>query len=217
MPHALQGRLVRLEPLAWDHFAPLLYAARDPELWSYTVYGKLSEPEQLKTFMAQALDAQAKGTDLPFVIAQARTNRIVGCTRLRGICRKNMHLEIGGTWLDSDFHRSGINLEAKYLLLRHAFEHLGMLRVQFKTDARNLRSQASLEKLGAVREGILRRNLIMPDGLVRDTLLYSILDTEWNVVRQGLEARLENRTRQVRTESGITETTSSIIRTDWAA
>jgi RimJ/RimL family protein N-acetyltransferase len=131
------------------------------------------------------------GTDLPFAVIDKASGRIIGSTRFRDICMKHMKLEIGGTWYAPEYQRSGINLESKYLLLRHAFETFGILRVQFKTDIRNAASRRSLEKMGAVQEGILRRSAIMPDGVIRDTAIYSILDTEWDGVKQGIECRLQ--------------------------
>ncbi len=187
----LQGRLIRLEPLGEQHIEDLLFAARDESLWQFMFYGNLAEREAMQTFIASALRLQAAGTDLPFAVIEQKTQQAIGSTRLRDICLKHFKLEIGATWYDSAYQRTGVNLESKYLLLRHAFETLGMLRVQFKTDIRNLRSQQSLEKLGAVREGVMRRSAIMPDGVIRDTVLYSILDTEWGIVKQRLAMRLQ--------------------------
>ncbi|MEN9500986.1 MAG: hypothetical protein RI964_271 [Pseudomonadota bacterium] len=186
----LHGQVIRLEPLTEWHMPDLLHAARDESLWQYMFYGNLAEPAHLETFITNAIRLREAGTDLPFAVVNQASGRAIGCTRFRDICHKHLKLEIGGTWYDSDFHRTGVNLECKYLLLRYAFETAGMLRVQFKTDIRNTRSQQSLEKLGATREGILRRSAIMPDGVIRDTAIYSILDTEWQHVKQRLEARL---------------------------
>jgi RimJ/RimL family protein N-acetyltransferase len=169
----------------------LLHAARDESLWTHLFYGNLAQAEHLETFIQHAIQRREAGTDLPFAVIHKATGQAIGCTRLRNICMQHLKLEIGGTWYDSGFHRTGVNLEGKYLLLRHAFENIGVLRVQFTTDNRNLRSQTSLEKMGAVREGVLRRHAIMPDGVIRDTLVYSILDTEWGTVKQGIETRIE--------------------------
>ncbi len=189
-PLTLEGRLVRLEPLTEWHMPDLLHAARDESLWRYMFYGNLADPADLEAFITNALRLREAGTDLPFAVVHQHTNQAIGCSRLRDICHKHRKLEIGGTWYDSAYHRSGVNLECKYLLLRHAFECLNMVRVQFKTDIRNERSQQSLEKLGATREGVLRRSAIMPDGVIRDTALYSILDHEWAAVKMQLEQRL---------------------------
>lgn len=186
----LHGNIIILKPLRLSHVPALLHAARDPQLWRHTLYGDLSRPDNMAEFVTQALHRRESGSDAPFSVIHKKSGRIIGCTRYRDISMQYFKLEIGGTWFDRDYHRSGANLESKYLLLRHAFETLGMLRVQFTTDSRNEGSQKSLEKLGAVCEGRLRKHAIMPDGIVRDTLIYSILDTEWNTVKQSIAARL---------------------------
>jgi RimJ/RimL family protein N-acetyltransferase len=169
----------------------LLIAARDESLWRYMFYGNLAEPRHMQAFIHNALQLKAAGSDVPFAVIEQCSGQAIGSTRLRDMCMKHLKLEIGGTWYAPDYHRSGVNLECKYLLLRYAFETLGMLRVQFKTDIRNQASRTSLEKLGASLEGVLRRSAIMPDGVIRDTAIYSILDTEWGVVKQSLEQRLQ--------------------------
>ena len=191
-PVTLEGKLIRLEPLTKWHAPDLLKAARDESIWKYMFYGNLAEPQYMNQFISKAISLRDAGTDLPFAVIHKSTDRAIGCTRFRDICLKHFKLEIGGTWYASEHQRSGVNLESKYLLMRHAFETFGILRVQFKTDIRNLRSRQSLEKMGAVPEGVLRRSAIMPDGVIRDTLIYSILDTEWGTVKQGLECRMEH-------------------------
>ncbi|MGB5600541.1 MAG: GNAT family protein [Thiothrix litoralis] len=190
-PVILEGRFINLEPLTEQHIPDLLYAARDERLWHYMFYGNLAEREPMEAFIHNAIRLREAGTDLPFAVIHKATGRAIGSTRFRDICLKHMKLEIGGTWYETEHQRSGVNLESKYLLMRHAFETFGTLRVQFKTDIRNERSRQSLEKLGAVQEGVLRRSAIMPDGLIRDTAVYSILDTEWGMVKQRLEARMQ--------------------------
>jgi len=190
-PVILEGRLIRLEPLTANHIPDLLHAARDERIWQYMFYGNLAEREPMEAFISNAIRQRDLGTDLPFAVIHNATGNAIGSTRFRDICLKHMKLEIGGTWYASEYQRSGVNLECKYLLMRHAFETFGTLRVQFKTDIRNTRSRQSLEKLGAVQEGVLRRSAIMPDGLVRDTAVYSILDTEWGMVKQKLEMRMQ--------------------------
>lgn len=189
-PVTLTGHLVHLEPLSDHHIPDLLEAARDERIWQYMFYGNLAEPEHMENFIANAIRQRDLGSDLPFAVIHRASGKAIGSTRFRDICLKHMKLEIGGTWYATEYQRSGVNLECKYLLMRHAFETFGILRVQFKTDIRNARSRQSLEKLGATQEGVLRRSAIMPDGLIRDTAIYSILDTEWGMVRQGLEHRL---------------------------
>lgn len=190
-PVTLEGKLIRLEPLTKWHAPELLKAARDENLWKYMFYGNLADPQHMNTFISNAIRLRDAGTDLPFAVIHKASDQAIGCTRFRDICSKHLKLEIGGTWYATDYQRSGVNLESKYLLLRHAFETLGMLRVQFKTDIRNSKSRQSLEKLGAVAEGVLRRSAIMPDGVIRDTLIYSILDSEWGSVKQRLEQRMQ--------------------------
>lgn len=194
-PVTLEGRLIRLEPLNEWHFAELYQAARfDASIWQYMFYGDMSEPNHMEAFIGNAIRLREGGTDQPFAVIDKTTSRAIGSTRYRDICMKHMKLEIGATWYAPQYQRTGVNLESKYLLLRHAFETFGILRVQFKTDVRNAPSRQSLEKMGAVQEGVLRRSAIMPDGVIRDTAIYSILDTEWGTVKQGLEARLERHT-----------------------
>lgn len=190
-PVTLHGHLVTLEPLGEHHIPDLLSAAQDERLWQYMFYGNLAEREPMEAFIRNAIRLRDAGVDLPFAVIHKASGRVIGSTRFRDICMKHMKLEIGGTWYATEYQRSGVNLESKYLLLRHAFETFGILRAQFKTDIRNARSRQSLEKMGAVQEGILRRSAIMPDGVIRDTAIYSILDTEWGVVKQGLEARMQ--------------------------
>ena len=190
-PVTLEGRLVRLEPLSEAHLPELFYAARNEHIWKYMFYGDMREQAQMEAFVTQAIRLREAGTDLPFAVIDKASGRTIGSTRFRDICMKHMKLEIGGTWYAPEYQRSGVNLESKYLLLRHAFETFGILRVQFKTDIRNARSRQSLEKMGATQEGILRRSAIMPDGVIRDTAIYSILDTEWGMVKQGIETRLQ--------------------------
>ena len=188
---SLCGLKIRLEPLSLKHMPDLLIAARDESLWRYMFYGNLAEPRHMQAFIHNALKLKAAGSDVAFAVIEQQSGHAIGSTRLRDMCMKHLKLEIGGTWYTPDYHRSGVNLECKYLLLRYAFETLGMLRVQFKTDIRNQASRTSLEKLGASLEGVLRRSAIMPDGVIRDTAIYSILDTEWGVVKQSLEQRLQ--------------------------
>ncbi|WP_020396827.1 GNAT family N-acetyltransferase [Thiolinea disciformis] len=187
----LYGSLVRLEPLSLQHMPDLLQAAQHESLWRYMFYGNLAEPHYMQAFIVSALQLKAAGSDMPFAVIEVNTGRAIGSTRFRDICMKHLKLEIGGTWYAPDYHRTGVNLECKYLLLRYAFESLGMLRVQFKTDVRNQASRQSLEKLGASLEGILRRSAVMPDGVIRDTAVYSILDTEWGELEGRLRERLQ--------------------------
>ena len=185
-PVTLSGRLVRLEPIDVRHAADLAQAA-SPELFTYHF-----PPPSLSAegFRAQIEHLRKLPNWLPFAIVLAATGRAVGVTCYLDIRAKDRGLEIGFTWLAKDHHGSLINPECKYLLLRHAFDGLGALRAQLKTDSRNVQSQRAIEKLGAVREGTLRKQMVMPDGYVRDTVMYSITNDEWPRVRELLIARL---------------------------
>jgi RimJ/RimL family protein N-acetyltransferase len=136
------------------------------------------------------LSRQAQGTDLPFAVIHLQAGCAIGATRYMEIRPKDLALEIGGTWYAPAYQRTAVNTECKYLLLRHAFEEWGCVRVQFKTDLLNERSQRAIERLGAVREGVLRHHMITPEGRLRDSVYYSILDSEWPAVKARLEAFL---------------------------
>ena len=190
-PITLTGRLVRLEPLTAEH-APDLFAAvtADPSIWRWRTFPAPDTLDDMRRQIAEALEAQSRGAVVAFAQVALATGRAVGSTTYMSISRKDRGLEIGNTWLGKPWQRTGINTEAKYLLLRHAFEVLGAVRVQLKTDGRNLQSQAAIERLGAVREGVLRKHMLLYDGFLRDTVVYSILDDEWPAVKARLEARL---------------------------
>jgi RimJ/RimL family protein N-acetyltransferase len=141
-------------------------------------------------FVERLLAYQAAGEALPFAVIDRETGRAIGCTRYMDIRTRNRGLEIGGTWYGRAYRRTGVNTECKYLLLRHAFEVYGCIRVQLKCDLRNEPSQRAIERLGATREGILRNHVIRPDGTIRSSVMYSITDAEWPGVRARLEALL---------------------------
>ncbi len=186
-PLTLTGRHVRLEPLAEAHVPDLTAVGLDPDIWRYMLYGDIDSEAKMLGFVRDLLARQARGTDLPFAVVDQASGRAVGCTRYLEIRPHDRGLEIGGTWYGAAYRRTAVNTESKYLLLRHAFETLGCIRVQFKTDLRNERSQRAIERLGAIKEGILRNHMITPDGTIRDSVYYSILDREW----PGVKARLE--------------------------
>jgi RimJ/RimL family protein N-acetyltransferase len=185
-PVTLEGRIVRLEPLDAVH-AEALAEAASPELFAYHF-----PPEELTAagFAGQIEGLRQAPNMLPFAQVLRETGRAVGITSYLDIQPHNRALEIGFTWLGKAWQGTAVNPEAKLLLLRHAFETLGALRVQLKTDARNAQSQAALAKLGAVREGVLRKQMTLPDGHQRDTVMFSITDDEWPEVRRRIEARL---------------------------
>lgn len=192
-PVTLTGNFVRLEPLSLDHLADLTAAGSDPELWQFMRYGLVTDQDRMRDFIAYLLDHQARGTDLPFATIHIPSAKAVGMTRFMDIQPENRALEIGGTWITPAYQRTVVNTEAKYLMLRYAFEVLGCVRVQIKTDLRNTQSQRAIERLGAVREGVLREHMLLPDGTLRSSVYYSILAAEWPAVRQRLLELLEHK------------------------
>jgi RimJ/RimL family protein N-acetyltransferase len=183
----LEGERVTLEPLREDHAEALLTAAADGALWTSKVT-IVPDADTVQQYITSALALQARGTARPFVTVVQ--GRVVGSTRFWNIDTANRKLEIGGTWLAASWQRSFVNTEAKYIMLRHAFEALGCVRVQFTTDELNTRSRDAILRLGAKLEGCLRNERIMPDGRIRNSLHFSILDSEWPDVKARLLARL---------------------------
>ncbi|MCS6772953.1 MAG: GNAT family protein [Anaerolineae bacterium] len=189
-PVELHGRTVCLKPLQLAHAEPLWTYADDPDIWRYMPYGTVDTLDKLVALIQDLLSRQARGTDLCFTVFYLPTGEPIGMTRYLSIERAHRNLEIGGTWYGRPFRSTLVNRECKYLLLRYAFETLGCVRVQLKADLRNERSQRAIERLGAVREGVLRKHMIMPDGYTRSSVIYSILDEEWPMVKARLEADL---------------------------
>ena len=188
-PLTLEGTYVRLEPLSFAHHDALLEAASDGELWTlpYTIVpGK----ETIAEYIRNALQGQQQGREQPFAIVDKQRDAIVGSTRYTEIVKAHRKLEIGYTWLARRAQRTPINTEAKYLLLRHAFEDLGCVRVELITDILNERSRAAILRTGATQEGILRNHMIMPNGRCRDSVCFSIIEAEWPGVKERLLARL---------------------------
>lgn len=190
-PVTLTGQVVRLEPLTIEHTADLTLAGQDESIWQYMLYGSIHTHDQIRAWIQDLLDRQKAGTDLPFAVVLLKTGRAIGATRYLEIRPEHRGLEIGGTWYAVDYQRTPVNTECKYLLLKHAFEALGCIRVQFKTDLRNERSQRALYRIGAIKEGILRNHMIMPDGTFRDSVYYSILASEWPKVKTRLEEMMK--------------------------
>lgn len=188
-PVVLEGRHVRLEPLE-PHHAPDLAAAVAPEIWRYLDGPPPLSEADVAAFIDEALAVAADGSQIPFATVHRASGRAVGSTRFMDIRPAHRALEIGWTWLGKPWQRTAANTEAKRLMLGHAFEHLGAVRVCLKTDARNVQSQQAIARLGAVHEGVLRRHMILWDGTIRDTVYYSILDHEWPAVKARLETRL---------------------------
>lgn len=190
-PVLLTGSIVRLEPLSEAHVPDLAVVGQDESIWQFLPYGNVNTEAKMSEHVKMLLARAAQGTDLPFAVVLLESNRPIGCSRYLEIREEHRALEIGGTWYGRDNQRSGVNTECKYLLIKHAFETLGCIRVQFKTDARNQRSQISLERIGAVKEGTLRQQMITADGQVRDSIYYSIIESEWPSVKANLEEKLE--------------------------
>jgi RimJ/RimL family protein N-acetyltransferase len=186
----LAGRRVTLEPLVQRHAAALEKAGREPEVWRWMPVDG-SRPEVFAHAFAQALELAERGDSGPFAVVV--DGEPVGSTRYLALRPEHRGLEIGYTWYRRDLWGSGVNVEAKLLLLEHAFERLGCLRVEFKTDARNERSRAALAALPARFEGVFRKHMVVRDGDLRDSAYYSIVDDEWPEVRANLEARLRAR------------------------
>lgn len=192
LPVTLEGAHVRLEPLTLDHLGDLAEVALDPELWRWTV-ADVHSRELLRDYVETAIRWQRDGAALPFATVARSVGKAIGSTRYANIDRANRRLEIGWTWLGRDWQRTACNTEAKYLMLRHAFETLGCVRVEFKTDALNSKSRAALERIGATQEGIFRQHMVCETGRLRDSVYYSIIDREWPDVKQRLERRLAKR------------------------
>jgi len=190
-PVILTGRYVRLEPLSESHIPDLAVAGNDENIWRYMLYGTIRTEADMRGWVEDILNRQRRGTDLPFAVIHLGSRKAIGATRYLDIRPEHRSLEIGGTWYAAAHQRTAVNTECKYLLLRHAFEMLGCIRVQFKTDQRNERSQRALERIGAVWEGILRNHMILEDGTSRHSVYYSIIASEWPAVKARLEAYLQ--------------------------
>ncbi|HEX9385141.1 MAG TPA: GNAT family protein [Anaerolineales bacterium] len=186
-PVILNGQHVRLEPMTEGHIPGLAEIGVGQTFWDFMLYGNINTIDDMRNWVRDILSRAEKGTDLPFVAIHLASGRVAGATRYLNIMPKDRGLEIGGTWYGLEFQRTPVNTECKYLLLRHAFETLGCIRVQLKTDLRNERSQKAIERIGAVKEGVLRNHMILPNGRIRDSVFYSILDTEWPEVKKKLE------------------------------
>ena len=189
-PVTLTGQHVRLEPMTEVHIPALAEIGAGQAFWDFMVYGRMETQEDMGGWVREILGRAEKGTDLPFVAVHLASGRVAGATRYLNIMPNDRGLEVGGTWYGTEFQRTAVNTECKYLLLKHAFETLGCIRVQLKTDLRNERSQKAIERIGAVKEGVLRNHMILPDGRIRHSVFYSILDTEWPEVKKILEEML---------------------------
>jgi RimJ/RimL family protein N-acetyltransferase len=185
-PVTLTGRFVRLEPLSEEHVPGLAAIGLEDDIWRFMPYGQMRTDDDIRNWVRLMLSLRGQGADMPFAVIDLASNCVAGCTRYLEIRPAHRGLEIGGTWYGAAYRRTRVNTESKYLLLEHAFERLGCVRVQIKTDSRNERSQRAIERLGAKKEGVLRKQMVLPDGHIRDSVYYSILDSEWPAVKARL-------------------------------
>jgi len=189
-PVTLEGQDIRLEPLSIHHHAQLCEVGLDDELWRW-IPQAVGTPHEMRAYIETALQWQAAGTALPFATIERATGRAIGSTRFGNIDRANRHVEIGWTWLGKKWQRTAANTEAKYLMLRHAFDTWRCLRVEFKTDSLNERSRAALLRIGAKEEGIFRNHVITWTGRIRHSVYYSIIDSEWPAAKAQLQRKLQ--------------------------
>jgi N-acetyltransferase len=190
-PVTLEGRHARLEPLTKAHLLGLAEVGLDEELWRW-IPTPVRTVEEMEAYIQTALEEQTRGVSLPFAIVEKATGKAIGSTRYGSIERTHHRVEIGWTWVARPWQRTAINTEAKYLLLRHAFETLGCLRVELKTDSLNERSRAAILRIGAREEGTFRNHMITASGRVRHTVYFSIVDSEWPEAQKRLEAMLNS-------------------------
>ena len=186
-PVQLQGETVRLEPLSQEHAQGLFNRGQDRDDWQFLPRPCFVDLADTRHWIAEAIE---DSNQVPFAIVELTKNRVVGSTRYLNIRHEHRSLEIGWTWLGKDWQRTPVNTEVKQLLLTHAFERLRCIRVEFKTDARNTRSQRALERIGAVREGVLRNHMIVQGDYLRDSVYFSVLESEWPEVKDRLATLL---------------------------
>ena len=185
----LTGNVVRLEPLTIEHHAGLCEVGLDPELWRWTT-AQVRTPEDMRKYIETALLWREQGTAIPFATIEETSGRIVGSTRFMNIDAANRRGEIGSTWIARPWQRTSVNTEAKLLMLQHAFETLGFLRVELKTDSLNERSRNAILRIGAKEEGTFRNHMVCEDGRIRHSVYYSIIDSEWPCVKAALRLKL---------------------------
>jgi RimJ/RimL family protein N-acetyltransferase len=188
-PVTLEGRYIRLVPLRAEHVSAFIAIGLGHDIFRWFPWA-VETPAEMRAFIAYLLDAQAKGVAVPFTTVEKASGAIVGSTSFLAIDRANHRLEIGATWLGVPWQRSACNTEAKLVQLRHCFEDLGCVRVEFKTDGFNQRSRAALKRIGAVEEGTFRQHMVCPGGRLRDSVYFSVIDSEWPQVQQRLSQLL---------------------------
>jgi len=183
----LEGERIRLEPLSADHAQGLYNRGRMAADWAFMPRSCFIDMADVRQWVEEALQDP---TQMPFTIMEKAKGRVVGSTRFLHMRPEHRTVEVGWTWLGQEWQRTGVNTEAKLLLLSHAFDRMGYIRVEFKTDARNLRSQRALERIGATREGVLRNHMIVQGGYRRDSVYFSVIDEEWSEVKERLQRLL---------------------------
>jgi RimJ/RimL family protein N-acetyltransferase len=188
-PLTLQGAHVILQPLSESHLDALCTVGLDADLWKWIPFQVLTR-DQMLAYIRSALADQEKGISLPFATIDKPTGQVVGSTRFMNIDAPNKRLEIGSTWIAKPWQRTAVNTEAKYLMMRHAFETLGWNRVEWKTDALNTQSRNAILRLGAKQEGIFRHHIVTWTGRLRDSVYFSVIAPEWPEVKKGLEAKM---------------------------
>jgi len=188
-PVVLQGVHVRLEPLSLEHYVGLCEVGLDEDLWRW-IPTPVQTKDEMRAYIDKALQEQAAGAALPFATLDAASGQAIGSTRFGNIDCANRRAEIGWTWIARSWQRSAVNTESKYLMLRHAFESWGCIRVELKTDALNERSRNAILRLGAKQEGTFRNHMITASGRLRDTVYFSVIDSEWPMVKAALEQKM---------------------------
>ena len=187
-PLTLEGTVVRLEPLSMEHVPGLTAVGLDAELWRWTL-NTIQTPGDMRAYVEMAIAAAVAGTEVPYATVELETGKVVGSTRFLSIEPHHRRLEIGYTWIAPPWQRSAVNTDAKLLMLSHAFEALGLERVELKTDRLNDASRRAILRLGATEEGTLRSHMLCASGRRRDSVYYSILRAEWPAAKQRLERR----------------------------
>ena len=185
----LVGKFVRLEPLSMNHLNGLAEVAFEDSIWKLNPI-IISNDEKLRQYVETALDEKERGISLPFATIEKSSNKVIGSTRFGNIDVKNRRVEIGWTWIHPNWQRSAINTEAKFLMLRHAFEIWNCIRVELKTDVLNEKSRNAILRIGAKQEGIFRHPVVCETGRIRDTIYFSVLDSEWQEVKNNLASKL---------------------------
>jgi len=208
-PVVLEGSLVRLEPLAPEHLAGLIDIGLEADIWRWMPI-PIQTPGEMRAWLDSSLDAAEQGSEMPFATIVRDGDKVVGSTRYMNIEPRHRRLEIGYTWINPQWQRSAVNSEAKLLMLRHAFDTLGALRVEFKTDSLNERSRAALAGIGATEEGTMRNHMVTQSGRRRHSVYFSIIEEEWPRVRQQLEARLARHARAASTPSAAPTGVSAV-------